>query len=123
MGLQISTRVSAGITILDLRGKLTIDGGECVLLRNHLQELIDNGVRKFLLNLTDLTQIDSSGVTIVVKTYRSIRDQGGDLRLLHPSGHAREVFRVLHLLEMIPSSDEENVALASFGSVGCLAKP
>jgi len=102
---------------------LAIDGGDCVLLRSHLQELFDNGVRKFLLNLADLTQIDSSGVGTIVKTYRSIRDQGGDLRLLRPSGHAREVFRVLHLLEMIPSADEENVALASFGSVGCLAKP
>jgi anti-anti-sigma factor len=68
------------------------------------------GVRRFLLNLADLTRIDSSGVGTIVKAYRSIRDQGGDLRLLRPSGHALEVFKALHLLQMIPSYDEENLA-------------
>ena len=123
MGLQIPTRESSGITILDLRGRLTIDDGESALLRNQLQELITNGVRRFLLNLADLTQIDSSGVGSIVKAYRSIREQGGDLRLLRPSGHALEVFRALHLLEMIPSFDEENLALASFNHAASLTKP
>jgi anti-anti-sigma factor len=123
VGLQIPTRESSGITILDLRGRLTIDDGENALLRNQLEELITNGARRFLLNLADLTQIDSSGVGTIVKAYRSIRDQGGDLRLLRPSGHALEVFRALHLLEMIPSFDEENLALASFSHTDRLAKP
>jgi len=52
----------------------------------------------FLLNLADLTQIDSSGVNIIVKTYHSLRGQSGDLRLLRPSGHALEVFRAPHLI-------------------------
>ena len=114
MTLQISTRESGDVTILDLRGKMTINDGENELLRCQLQELIANGVRKLLLNLADLTQVDSSGVSIIVKTYRSLRGLGGDVRLLRPSGHAIEVFKALHLLEMIPSFEEETVALASF---------
>ena len=74
MGLQISTRESSGITILDLRGRLTMDDGETVLLHSQLQELITSGLRRFLLNLADLTQVDSSGVGTIVKAYRSIRD-------------------------------------------------
>jgi len=54
----------------------------------------------FLLNLADLTQIDSSGVNIIVKTYHSLRGQSGDLRLLRPSGHALEVFRAPHLIQL-----------------------
>jgi anti-anti-sigma regulatory factor len=61
-----------------------------------------------------VTQIDSSGVSLIVRTYRSLLGQCGDLRLLRPSGHAREVFKVLHLLEMIPNFEDENEALTSF---------
>jgi len=123
MALQISIRESADVTILDLRGRLTINDDACEVLRSQLQGLLANGARKFLLNLADVTQIDSSGISIVVKAYRSLHGQGGDLRLLRPSGHALEVLRTLHLLEMIPSFEEEALALASFSSVGCLARP
>ena len=123
VSLQISIRETGDVAILDLRGRWTIGDGENELLKTHLQELVANGVRKFLLNLADLKQIDSSGVSIIVKTYHSLRGQSGDLRLLRPSGHALEVFRALHLLEMIPSFEEEKLALISFSPVGCLAKP
>ena len=121
MSFQISIRQSADVTILDLRGRLTINDNACELLRGQLNELITNGARKFLLNLTNLTQIDSSGVSIIVRTYRSLRGQSGDLRLLRPSGHALEVFRALHLLEMIPSFEEEQLALATNSPLGCLS--
>jgi anti-anti-sigma factor len=59
--------------------------------------LVANGVRKLLLNLADLTQVDSSGVSIIVGTSVSLRAKGGDLKLLCPCGRVLEVFRVLHL--------------------------
>ena len=123
MSLQISIRESADVTILDLRGRLTINDNACELLRSQLNELIANGARRFLLNLTNLTQIDSSGVSIIVRAYRSLRGQSGDLRLLRPSGHALEVFRALHLLEMIPTFEEEQLALITDRPLDCLSKP
>ncbi len=123
MGLQISIRESGDVTILDLRGRLTIDGGESELLSNHLQKLVANGVRKLLLNLGDLTQLDSSGVSIIVGMHVSLRGQGGDLRLLRPGGRVLEVFRPLHLLKIILSFEDETQALASFRSLGYSAKP
>jgi anti-sigma B factor antagonist len=114
VGLRVSIRKSGDVTIVDLRGRSTIDGGESELLSNRLRELIAKGVRKLLLNLTDLTQVDSSGVAVIVETYVSLRDEGGDLKLLCPCGRVLEVFRVLHLLEVIPSFEDENQALASF---------
>ena len=114
MGLQISIRESGDITILDLRGRSTIDGGESELLSQHLQKLVANGVRKVLLNLRELTQVDSSGVSIIVRTYVSLKRQGGDLGLLCPGGRVLEVFRVLHLLNTIPTFENEAQALASF---------
>ena len=114
MGLQISTRESGDVIILDLRGRSTIDGGESNSLSIELQRLVANGVRKLLLNLVDLTQVDSSGVSIIVGTYVSLKRQGGDLKLLCPSGRVLEVLAVLHLIDTIPSFEDEAEALASF---------
>jgi anti-anti-sigma factor len=123
VGLQISIRESGDVTILDLRGKSTIDGGESELLGSQLKQLIANGVRRLLLNLADLTQVDSSGVSIIVGTYVSLRGHGGDLKLLCPCGRVLEVFRALHLLEIIPNFEDETQALASFRPLGYFAKP
>jgi len=114
VGLQISTRESGDVTILDLRGRSTIDGGESELLSYQLQKLVASGVRKLLLNLADLTQVDSSGVSIIVGTYVSLKRQGGDLGLLRPSGRVLEVLTVVHLIDVIPSFQDEAEALASF---------
>jgi anti-sigma B factor antagonist len=122
VSFQISILQTGDFAILDLRGRWTIDNGDSELLSRHIAELVACGVRQFLLNLANLTQIDSSGVSGIVKSYRSLRQQGSDLRLLCPSGHAREVFQVLHLLEMIPSFEDENLAVASFTPQGDLAK-
>jgi anti-anti-sigma factor len=114
VGLQISIRESGDITILDLRGRSTIDGGESEVLSKHLEKLVANGVRKVLLNLIELTQVDSSGISIIVRTYVSLKRQGGDMGLLRPSGRVLEVFRVLRLLDTIPTFEDEAQALASF---------
>jgi anti-anti-sigma factor len=123
MSLQISIRESGGVTILDLRGRSTIDG-ESERLCDCLKKLVANGVRKFLLNLADLTQLDTSGVSVILETYISLREQGGDLKLLSPRGRVLEVLRVLRLLEVIPSfEDGETQALASFRPMGYAATP
>ena len=114
MGLNVAIRKSGDVTILDLRGRSTINEGESELLSNHLQELVASGVRKLLLNLRNLTQVDSTGVSIIVTTYVKLKSQGGDLKLLRPCGRVLEVLKVLHLLEVIPSFEDEIEALASF---------
>jgi len=122
VGLQISIRTSGDVTILDLQGRSTIDG-ESELLDNRLRKLIANGVRRVLLNLTDLTQVDSSGVGVIIDTYVSLKDQGGDLKLLCPRGRVREVLRVLRLLEIIPYFENETKALVSFRPQSNFARP
>ena len=113
MGLQISTRQSGDVTILDLKGKATI-GVASDLLRSHLRELVDHGTRKLLLNMADMTQVDSSGLGVIGGTDASLRRQGGSLKFLRPTGRVLAVLRVTHLLDIIPSFDDETEALASF---------
>jgi anti-anti-sigma factor len=118
--LRISIRESGDVTILDLRGVLTIDG-ESKLLSIRLKELVANGVHKLLLNLADLTKVDSSGVSVIVGTYVHLKDQGGDLKLLCLCGRVFEVFRLMHLIQIIPNFQDETQALASFGPRGYAA--
>jgi len=123
VGFNIDSRISGDVTILDLRGRSTISGGESELFGSHIQKLVAGGARKLLLNLTNLKQIDSSGVSIIVTAYVALRDQGGDLKLLGPRGPVLEVFTVLRLLEVIPSFRDETQAVASFRALGSFAKP
>src|SRR3984893_5327165 len=118
VGLEISAREASDVMILDVRGRATLAGGESELLISHLKKLVANGVCKLLLNLADLTQLDSSGVSIIVGSYVSLKRQGGDLKLLCPRGRVLEVLTVLHLLEIIPSFQDEAEALASFRPPG-----
>jgi anti-sigma B factor antagonist len=114
VALKISIRESGDVTILDLHGRSTMNGGESELLSTNLQELVANGVRKLLLNLANLTQVDSSGVGIIIATYVSIKRQGGDLKLLCACGRVLEVLTLFRLLDIIPSFDDETQAVASF---------
>jgi anti-anti-sigma factor len=123
VGLQISSRQSGDVTILDLRGRSTINDGECDLLNGQLQKLLASGVRKMVLNLTDLTQVDSSGLSVIATICASLRSHGGRLGFLRPRGPVLDVLRVLHLLEIIPSFEDEAEALASLGALRSVAEP
>jgi anti-anti-sigma factor len=123
VALEISTRTSGDVTIVDLRGRSTIDGGESELLSKQLQKLVAHGVRKILLNLAKLIQVDSSGIGVMVETHVSLIRQGGELKLLRPRGRVLEVLTVFHLLSTIPSFEDEAQALASFRPRGHSATP
>jgi len=122
VGLNVSIRKSGDVTVLELRGRSTINGGESELLSAYLKELAASGTRNLLLNLTNLTQVDSSGVAVIVTAYVKLKGQGGDLKLLRPCGRVLEVLKVLHLLEIIPGFENESEAVASFRPLAYVAK-
>jgi anti-sigma B factor antagonist len=113
VGLQVSIRQFNDVTILDLQGRATIGRGND-LLSNHLRKLIGDGTRKVLLNLAGATQVDSSSLSTIVRTFVSLAHQGGSLKLLRPRGSVRLVLETLQLLEAIPSYEDEAQAVASF---------
>jgi anti-sigma B factor antagonist len=122
VGLQISIRKSGDVTILDLQGRATI-GGDSDLLSGQLENLVADRVRKLLLNLASVTQLDSSSISAIVETYLSLRRQGGSLKLLCPSGRVRAMLRVIRLPDIIPTFEDEAQALASFRLQGYFARP
>ncbi len=81
MALQISIRESGDVTIVDLQGRVTI-GADNDLLSSHLRKLVANGVRNLLMNLADVTQMDSSGIGTIAGTFVNLSRYGGNLKLL-----------------------------------------
>jgi anti-sigma B factor antagonist len=114
VSLQISIRQYNDVTIVDLSGKSTIDASEGELLSKRLRALTDYGTRKVLLNLADLTQMDSTGISAIVESYFCLQRQDGELKLLGPRGRVLEVLTLFRLLDAIPSFENETQALASF---------
>lgn len=110
------------MTILDLRGRSTIEG-ESELLSDRLKKVIAKGARRLLLNLLDLTQIDTTGVSVIIETFASLRKKGGELKLLCPKGRVLEVLRVLRIIRIIPCFETETQALVSFRPQSNAARP
>lgn len=114
MGLQISIREYGEVSILDLLGRSTVDGGGTELLSRHLRHLTAQGKRKLLLNLAKLSKIDSSGVSLIVEMYASLKRKAGALKLLSPRGGVLDVLTLFRLTGVIPCFDDETEALESF---------
>ena len=113
MTLELAKRVVDDVTIVDLSGRCTL-GDETERLDRELRKIIDGGCRKLLLNLTELLQIDSTGVSVIVASYVSLRRLKGEVKLLHPTGRVQTVLEITHLLQVIPNFQDEPAALASF---------
>jgi anti-anti-sigma factor len=113
MGLQIASRKSGDITILDLQGRVLI-GSSNDSLSAELRKLAENGPCAVLVNLSGVTQMDSSGISTLVRTFVTLERQGGGLKLLNPAGHVLEVLDLTRLIHSIPTYKDEATALASF---------
>jgi anti-sigma B factor antagonist len=113
MGLQISSRKSGGITILEVRGRITIGRGNDAL-STELRKLAEAGPCNVIVNLAGVTQVDSSGISTIVRTFVTAERRGGQLKLLNPTGHVREVLELTRLIRSIPTYEDEATALASF---------
>lgn len=113
IGLQLSVRHVSDVVVVDLCGKATI-GRDNDLLDNQLRQLIDQGSSKILLNLADVTQMDSSSISSVLRAFKSLKHRGASLRLLRPLGNVRLVLATVHLLDIVPTTEDETQAIASF---------
>src|SRR5271156_7196506 len=113
MGLQIAARKSGSITVLDLQGRIII-GTSNDELSTVLQKLAEVGPSDVLVNLTGVTQMDSSGISTLVRSFVTLERQGGSLKILNPVGHVREVLELTSLIQSIPSFTDQAKAVASF---------
>lgn len=110
---ELQEREKGDVVILDLQGSLTIGANE-QLVKNTVSDLLDGGYKKIVVNLKDLEFIDSSGVGALVKSYTTVTNSGGRMKLLQLSKNIRHVLNITGLLGIFEVHEEEDKAIASF---------
>ena len=115
MSMKISTRQVDGITILDLSGRITLGEGS-VQLRDSVRDLLGKGQKKILLNLGDVNYIDSSGIGELVSAYTTVRNQGGELKLLNLTRKVHDLLQITKLYTVFDIKDDEASAIASYAN-------
>ncbi|HKN46260.1 MAG TPA: STAS domain-containing protein, partial [Propionibacteriaceae bacterium] len=112
--MQIDERVVSGVTILDLKGKMTLGEGD-ELLKDKINSLIQQDKKKLLLNLEGVPYIDSAGLGEIVRTYTTVSRQGGKLKLLNLTKRIQDLLAITKLLTVFETYDSEDEAIKSFG--------
>ena len=111
--MQIEERVVDGVTILDLKGKMTLGEGD-ELLKDKINSLIHQGQKKLLLNLEGVPYIDSAGLGEIVRTYTTVSRQGGNLKLVNLTKRITDLLSITKLLTVFETFETEPEALKSF---------
>jgi len=113
--LRITQRTAPpGVTVLDVAGRLVFSGGEESLLRNEVAARVGAGDRKLLVDLSNVTYIDSGGVGSLVTAYLHTVRRGGQLKLVCPNERVFRVLTITHLSSVLDVFDTEAEALSSF---------
>lgn len=113
MPLKIESREVAHVTILDVKGRIVL-GDEIGELRDTVHRLVEEGKKKIILNLADVDYIDSSGVGELVGCFTTVRNAGGELKLLKLSQKVQDVLHVTKLYTVFDIREDEFTAVKSF---------
>jgi len=113
VSMKASTRQVDGVTIVDLSGRITLGEGS-VVLRDSIKDLLGKGQKKILLNLGDVSYIDSSGIGELVSAFTSVRNQGGELKLLHLTKKVHDLLQITKLYTVFDVKDDEATAIGAF---------
>jgi anti-sigma B factor antagonist len=111
--MKTSTRQVDGVTIVDLSGRITLGEGS-VVLRDTIRDLLGKGDKKLLLNLGDVSYIDSSGIGELVSAYTTVRNQGGELKLLNLTKKVHDLLQITKLYTVFDIKDDEATAIKAF---------
>ena len=111
--MKVNQRQRDGVTILDLKGKITLGTGD-IALRNAVQDALNGGARHIVLNLREVSTIDSSGVGELVSAYTTVVNRGGRLKLAGLPSKVTDILQITQLITVFEVYDDEDAAVASF---------
>src|SRR6187397_1837806 len=111
--MEIAERTVSDVTVLDLKGKMTLGEGD-EMLKDKINSLLASGDKKFLLNLEAVPYIDSAGLGEVVRTYTTVSRQGGSLKLLNLTKRITDLLSITKLLTVFETFDSETEAVQSY---------
>ena len=111
--MDIAERTVSDVTVLDLKGKMTLGEGD-ELLKDKINSLLASNKKKLVLNLEGVPYIDSAGLGEIVRTYTTVSRQGGSLKLLNLTKRIEDLLAITKLLTVFETFDTEAEAIKSF---------
>jgi anti-sigma B factor antagonist len=112
--MQISQRTVGDVVIVEVSGKITLGEGGDAILKDKMRSLIQQGHKKLLLNLGDVSYVDSAGLGEIVQAYATVNKDGGKLKLLNITKRIKDLLSITKLLTVFDTFDNEAEAIASF---------
>lgn len=113
MSVKLSTRQVGDVTVVDVAGRITLGEGSSAL-RDTLRDMVGQGHKKMLLNLGDVSYIDSSGIGELVSGFTTVTNQGGQLKLLNLTKRVKDLLQITKLYTVFDVHDDEASAVRSF---------
>ena len=113
MTLRATYRDAGSVTVVDLGGRITLGDG-CALLRKTLRDLLEEKRTRIVLNLGDVDYIDSSGIGELVSGYTSVKNRGGELKLLNLTKKVHDLLQITKLYTVFEVHSDEQSAVRSF---------
>ena len=113
MSAKLTTRQVGDVTVVDVAGKITLGEGASTL-RTTLRDLAANGHKKLLLNLAEVSYIDSSGIGELVSAFTTVANQGGAVKLLNLTKRVQDLLQITKLYTVFDVFDDEAVGVRSF---------
>ncbi len=113
MTFRATARDIGEATVMDISGRITLGEGSA-MLREIVKDLLGKGRKQIILNLGDVSYIDSSGIGELVSGYTTVKKEGGELKLLHLTKKVHDLLQITKLFTVFDVHTDENVALGSF---------
>ena len=111
--MTIDTRISRRIAIVDVRGKLAVEEG-AKELRRRVKELTSTGHQRIILNLSDVSRVDSTGIEALVSSYTTVKKLGGELKFTEITERLNQLLEITRLSTVFETFNEEEQAIESF---------
>jgi len=113
VSMKATIRQVDSVIVIDISGRITLGEG-CTQLRELIRDLLSKGNKQILLNLADVTYIDSSGIGELVSAFTAVSNQGGQLKLLNLTKKVHDLLQITKLYTVFDIHDDEAKAIASF---------
>ena len=114
MSMTAMIRQVDSVIVVDVSGRITLGEG-CAQLRELIRDQLTKGNKRVLINLADVTYIDSSGIGELVSAYTAVSNQGGQLKLLNLTKKVHDLLQITKLYTVFDIHNDEAKAIASFG--------
>lgn len=113
MSVKLNTRQVGDVNVIDVAGRITLGEGSSAL-RDMIREMVGKNQKKILLNLGEVSYIDSSGIGELVSGFTTVTNQGGQLKLLNLNKRVKDLLQITKLLTVFDVHEDEAVAVRSF---------